>query len=103
LAEEAAILEYRDFHDFPRIFVAVHRGDYYLFDGSFDDALDDYPDYFVVHRLPHLQPSELRGSWEHLADRATAHIGRVPTSAVTFDGTRRKFIRSSVFDASRVA
>ena len=38
-----ANIQYRDFYDVPRIFVADYQGRLYLFDCPFDEALDDYP------------------------------------------------------------
>lgn len=37
-----APIRYREFYDLPRIFIATHNGQSYIFDCSFDDALDDY-------------------------------------------------------------
>jgi hypothetical protein len=85
-------IEYREFHDVPRLFVASADGITYLFDGSFDDELDDYPDAYAVGTLPPLRPDELAGSWASLPARTVHHLGSVPVSAVTFDATRRRSV-----------
>ena len=85
-------IRYREFYDVPRVFIAVYNREQYLFDCSFDDALDDYPDAYRVLKLPELSESVLSGSWEHLADCATDLLGVVPIAAVRFDPTKRKSI-----------
>jgi len=42
------IVQYRDFFDFPRFFLASDGSSYWTLDGSFDDAKDDYADAFVI-------------------------------------------------------
>lgn len=91
-------IRYREFYDFPRMFVADLPGYSVLFDGSFDDTLDDYPPEYTLYLLPPLRDDELGGSWAHLADRATKSLGRIPTASVVFDATRRKSIDGSVLD-----
>ena len=39
------ILDYGDFYDIPHQFLVMWRGRLILFDGPFDEALDDYPDH----------------------------------------------------------
>ena len=87
---------YREFYDFPRLFIVVVAGNPYLFDGSFSEELDEYPDHFEVYRLPPMSHADLRGSWAGLPARAVAHLGRVPTGGVEFDSTRRKRIDAEV-------
>ena len=89
-------IEYREFYDVPRLFVAAHDGVTYLFDAAFDDALDDYPDTYMVSTLPPLRPDELAGSWAALPSRAVRHLGSVPVSAVLFDPTRRQSVDRSL-------
>ena len=101
--DRADILVYRDFYDFPRMFIAAQDSNLFLFDGSFVDELDDYPNAFEVYRLPPLQPDELSGSWAGLTNRATERLGSVPVEFVNFDPTRRKYINSNVFVTLRVA
>lgn len=42
------IIEYREFFDFPRYFLASDGYGYWVLDGSFDDAKDEYSDDFFV-------------------------------------------------------
>ena len=92
-------ITYRGYWDFPRIFLVADGGQTYLFDCAFDEELEDYPDDFRVFLMPPLAEEELAGSWAELFQRATAELGRVPTSAVRFDPTRRKQIDAAVLDA----
>jgi len=92
-------IQYRDFYDIPRMFIAEFSGSRFLFDGSFDDAADEYPDEYAVSLLPPLTQKELEGSWEHLSENAIRFLGRVPTTAVRFDPTRRKYIQDDLLRA----
>ncbi len=87
---------YREFYDFPRLFIVVVAGNPYLFDGSFSEELDGYPDHFEVYRLPLMPPADLCGSWVGLPPRAVSHLGRVPTVEVEFDPTRRRQIDAEI-------
>jgi len=91
-------IQYRDFYDFPRMFVAVYQGTQYLFDGSFDDNLDEYPDEYRVFMLPWLTAEQLSTSWKSLPEKATRVVGQVATSDVSFDPTKRQWIDAAVFD-----
>lgn len=92
-------IQYRDFYDVPRMFVVRLDGEPFLFDGAFDEELDEYPDQYRVYLLPRLGDDELAGSWETLSRRAVEDVGVVPLGAVVFDPTRRKSIRSDVLRA----
>ena len=54
---------YRDFWDVPRIFITRYRDKQYLFDCSFDEWLEDYPQLYQVYVLPNLGEDELKDSW----------------------------------------
>src|SRR4051794_29503381 len=45
-------IQYREFYDRPRMIVAEYRGRSYLFNCSFDEALDDYSPDYAVFVLP---------------------------------------------------
>lgn len=91
-------IQYRDFYDVPRIFLVNHRGTLYLFDCPFHQELDEYPDIYKVFVLPSDAGSDLSGSWDDLASRATAYVGEVPVRSVQFDSTRRREIDANVID-----
>lgn len=91
-------IRYREFYDFPRMFIVEVQGRTFLFDGSFDDTLDDYPADYSLYLLPPLREDELAGSWAHLPSRATQKLGLIPTSAVVFDDTRREWMDASVLN-----
>jgi len=89
-------ITYRGFYDIPRTFVTKWRNKLLLFDGHFDENLDDYPDNYSVYELPPALEDRLRTeSWENLADLGR-FVGRVPVSDVSFDKTRRKTIDDSI-------
>jgi hypothetical protein len=92
--KEPIEIQYRDFYDVPRVFVTTYKGVQYLFDGSFDDAMDDYPNHYRVYVLPNLSPAELNGPWTDLASRSTASLGTMATSEIVFDASRRKYIEA---------
>lgn len=91
-------IRYRDFYDFPRIFITAHNGQQYLFDCAFDDELDDYPDSYRVYQLPALTDDELQGSWAELPEKATIFLGLVPVAKIRFDDTKRKAIQTTIFN-----
>ncbi len=91
-------IQYRDFYDIPRAFVAERQGEWYFFDCPFDQDIDDYPDYFVVYRLARQLADRLEPmSWEALAGMGNL-VGRVPASAIEFDQSKRRYINDRVFD-----
>jgi hypothetical protein len=92
----ARLITYRDFCDFPRMFVVEHEGQRYLFDGSYNDDLDEYPDDYDVFMLGEMHNEHLTGRWENLARHAVQHLGRVSTDEVKFDATRRNSIDHGV-------
>src|SRR5690349_3855883 len=57
---------YGDFYDFPRMFLVTDGSSRYLFDGSFDDEIDDYPSDYAVYLMPDLSRDDLAGSWATL-------------------------------------
>ena len=88
-------IQYRDFYDVPHMFVVRQGPAWLLFDGSFDDELDDYPDEYAVYELPAELGREPGESWVGLRGRAIAHLGSVPVADVRFDATRRRFVDSA--------
>ena len=97
MAEKLKI-QYRDFYDVPRVFVTSYRDRHYLFDCPFNDELDDYPNAFDVFLIHPLSDNELKGSWQHLRDKAIRFLGQVPVKAVRFDKTLRNEIDADVLN-----
>lgn len=91
-------INYRGYWDVPRIFFVDYLGLTYLFDCTFDEDLDDYPDDFEVFLMPPLSEEEMAGSWADHWKKAIRKVGSVPVSAVRFDPTRRKTIGAEVFE-----
>jgi len=91
-------IHYRDFYDIPRAFVVEHEGRDYFFDCPFDDELDEYPAEYKVYRLPTAAvPTEAGQSWAHLSG-VGQYLGRVATTQVPFDPSRRDAVSAKVFD-----
>ena len=98
MSDEWSAIRYRDFHDVPRVFVVERGRDLLLFDCAFDEALDDYGDTFVVSILrDDVRHIVDEPSWSDLGNFAD-RIGSVPVRLVAFDETKRRAIRTSVFD-----
>jgi hypothetical protein len=91
-------IKYMGFWDVPRIFIARHGGQTFLFDCAFDEGLDDYPDTFKVYLLPDVPDHELPRDWTTLVDRAARYLGEVPVKRVLFDPTKRQSIDSMILD-----
>jgi hypothetical protein len=85
-------ITYRGFHDVPRFFIVADGEQTYLFDCTFDEDLDDYPDDYTIYLMPALEPADLNGSWENLHSRAVALLGKIAVSDLIFDETLRKSI-----------
>lgn len=93
-----ATIQYRDFYDVPRIFIASYDGTGYLFDCVFDDEIDDYANRYRVYQLPPIPDEDLEGSWEDLSERAERLLGSVPVAEVHFDPTKRQRINTTVIE-----
>ncbi len=94
------ILAYRDFWDFPRIFVVRLNDRLLLFDCPFNDPQEDFSNDFLVYELPSTFAKRLPPprSWLGLAGHGT-FVGRVPTNALSFDKTRRRSIDDAFLKA----
>src|SRR5205823_2392252 len=91
-------IEYRQYWDHAREFAVTYRGQRFWLVCDFSDELDDYPPDFEVYELSeHAQGS---GSWRRFAGRS---FGKVPTSRVTFDTTRKKLIDPAILEEIGVA
>jgi hypothetical protein len=94
MAEHVPI-RYRDFYDYPRIFVVKFRGEDFLFDAAFDEAQDEYANEYSIYRLDRLSEADLAGSWHALAQQGQL-LGHVGVGNISFDSTRRLWIDASV-------
>src|SRR5438552_6136102 len=97
MAEQIPII-YREFYDFPRMFVVSYRGLHFLFDGSFDAQRDEYPDHYTVYQMPPLSNDVLDGSWSNLSRLALHQLGSITTTRVRFDPSRRASVSSEILD-----
>jgi hypothetical protein len=89
---------YREFYDVPRMLILLHRQMQLLLESRFDDGIDDYASAYDVFLLPNVEESELKGSWEELSRRATAHLGQIPVQDLTFDSTFRLEVETTPID-----
>ncbi len=87
------ILEYRDFHDVPRLVLVEADGRLLLLDCPFDTDLDDYPPAYDVYELDADPRRTVGADWGELPARGS-RLGRVSVESITFDSTRRKAIDS---------
>jgi hypothetical protein len=85
------ILEYRDFHDVPRLVLVQTEGRYLLLDCPFDTDLDDYPPAYDVYELDADPRRTVGADWRELPARGR-RLGRVPVESIAFDSTRREAI-----------
>jgi hypothetical protein len=87
------ILEYRDFHDVPRLILVSVNERFLLLDCPFDQALDEYPPDYDVYELD-ADPRRSAGTdWRGLVGTGRI-LGRVPVGSIAFDPTRREAIDS---------
>ena len=78
-------IEYREFHDVPRIVIASKGSDTFLFDCPFDEEIDEYPDYYRVYLMPPLGDEDTSGSWEGLELRALKELEHIPIHELPFE------------------
>ena len=92
-------IAYRDFYDVPRIFVVRRDGEVLIFDGLFDDGLDDYPDVYAVRRAAGAGAKLASVLAAACANRAIGEsIGSIPVIDVEFDPTKRRSITEETLD-----
>lgn len=85
------IVEYREFFDIPRYFLASDGRSYWVLDGSFDDAKDDYSDEFAV-RFAGTSESEAIELFAQLATNpapSSDALMAIATKHFRFDKTNR--------------
>ena len=95
-------IQYGEFHDIPRAFVVNDDGNSYFFDCAFSDAIDDYPDDFIVYKLSKkvsLDRSDL--PWRELHSHGE-RVGTIRVQNVFFDDSKRKAVRGDVVDALEI-
>ncbi len=86
-------IEYGEFHDIPRAVVVNDETGSYFFDCPFSDELDEYPEEFIVYKLP--ENASLGGnalSWSELP-KYGKRVGSVRVEGVIFDESKRNSIR----------
>jgi hypothetical protein len=91
-------IKYMGFWDVPRVFITRYRGQTFLFESAFDEALDDYPDSYKLYLLPDITDDDLPKDWTTLAAKATRFVTEVPIDRVQFDSTKRKTIDAAILD-----
>jgi hypothetical protein len=90
-------IRYRDFYDVPRSFALEWQERCLFFDCPFDESADEYGANYFVYRVDG-SPAAASDRWPWPTPRrdGQAQIATVPVSAVVFDPTRRRAIRSEV-------
>jgi hypothetical protein len=87
------ILEYREFHDVPRLILVTAAHRFLLLDSPFDSQLDDFSPDYVVYELAADPRLGVGADWRSLPETGTL-LGRVQVASVTFDATRRRTVGS---------
>jgi hypothetical protein len=87
-------IEYREFYDYPRLFLVSLQGRDYFFDASFDDQIDDYPEVYQVDLMPTVSTEQRAGSWMDLRKLAIQHVGATNVDELHFDPTRRRYVEA---------
>lgn len=91
-------IQYRDFHDVPRLIALARGGQWFLLDSSFSDTKDEYEDFYRVLRVREADVALLSTpDWRDIVARAEV-MGTVPVAEVEFDQTKREAMRASVLD-----
>jgi len=87
---------YREFYDVPRIFVFQLDGRWFLMDCPFDEAVDEYPEFYTLYELPQnfVVPS---GSWEGLSRTAARTLGTLLVDSIVFDASLRRSVQTHTF------
>jgi hypothetical protein len=86
-------IQYGGFYDVPLSFEVRYQGRLFAFDCRFDEAIDEYPDFYRVYLLP-----DPPGPWEHWSSNAIHHFGQVSIQKIRFDQTKRRAIDSTILD-----
>ena len=84
--------EFRDFHEFPRTMVCSNSSGCFLFLSRFDEAKDEYADYYEVYRIQPLSGSETCDSWFGIETHALERLPDLPVRAFPFDVGSRRFL-----------
>ncbi|ROU07027.1 hypothetical protein D9T17_10965 [Lysobacter enzymogenes] len=91
------ITAYWDFYDFPRYILARdEQGLYWIFEGGFDDEVDEYRDHFIMKCVGRDRDEALRQFEGRIAiplDVDRSRYERVALTEIAFDESRRKRIR----------
>jgi len=87
------IIEYRIFHDAPRlILVANEVGDLWIMDCQFDDELDEYPDSYDLFFIGK-KDGDTDVLDEYVQQGCGEYVQSVRVKDVEFDESRRKKLR----------
>lgn len=87
---------YFEFYDVPRLFVVTWRGRVVIFDGLFDDALDDYPPRYSVYCSTGVPQDWSDLGWINQQLASGSPCGEVPVGSVLFDESCRRAINDNV-------
>lgn len=90
-------IRYRDFYDVPRLIVIELDTAIFVLDCPFDETLDEYPDQYLVYRLPLDAKVKLNdlADWRPVLSGLTS-LGSVRLDAVRFDESKRKYVDAGV-------
>lgn len=102
MASAMVPIAYREFYDLPRDVLLEFEGVAYCLLCPFDEALDDYADFYEVYCLPpaaYARFSAPDSDWIGI-EKAGQRLGRAPVDALRFDESRRAGIEESTLRAA---
>ena len=97
MAKEWIPFIYREFWDVPRCIVVEWNSETYYVYCPFEEDVDDYSDNYTICLLSEDGKERLQMSWVGLESYGQP-VGRVSVSAVEFDLSRRKYLRSEALE-----
>jgi hypothetical protein len=93
-----ASIDYRDFWDYPRIFLVRHGGRLFLFDCEFDEETEDFRDDYKIYLMPEIFREDRQGSWVDFPRRAIRYLCSLPAQSIPFADPEKKSIDASILD-----
>jgi hypothetical protein len=91
-------ITYGEFYDVPRMIRFPLGGQWYFLRSYFDEAKDDYAEFYDVYLLPFHSEDEFKSNPKYWMELNKAvHLGRIAVGAVGLDETRRRSIDAEAF------
>jgi hypothetical protein len=85
-------IKYFSYWDLPHTFVFERDTRLYVLTSEFDEALDEYPDEYVVFLVSGTQLLSSVSDWSSVEPLPKTILGKIPIRNVHFDTSRRKYV-----------